>query len=456
MWYSLKHIIPNKGNTAVVVKNVAYAFIIRGVALAVSFLSTPLFIDYFNNNEVLGLWYTLLSMLTWFLTFDLGIGNGIRNYLTRALTVNNRLEARKIISSGFVSVGFTTLFLSIIGGILIWQSDPNAILNITDDLVSSEALRLSAFMVFAAIMLRFFLTTISSIFYALQKSAVNSFLALCVSILQLLYILIFGFDDVETALLNISFAYLIISNLPVIIAGIVVFTRELKGCTPHFNYIGRDTIKKIMGIGIIFFLCQIFYMLIANTNEFFIGYFWGQRNTADYTFYYKITMLASMVVSLALTPTWSMITKAYAEGNYEWVRKFFALVKRVGLIIVVLELLVIPFLQTIFDIWLGKGVLTVNYMTAFAFACFGTAFIYSSMLSTIVCGLAKMKLQSWCYGIGSILKIIAIISLAHYSNDWTWVVWVNVFVLVPYCILQQISLEKLFRGLNRPIVYERN
>lgn len=453
---SIKHIISSNGNTAIVAKNAVYAFIIKGAALAVSFLSTPLFIDYFNNNEVLGLWYTLLSILTWFLTFDLGIGNGIRNYLTRAITANDKLEVRKIISSGFASVGFATLMLSIIGGVLIWLSNPNAILNISNDLVSTEALRLSAFMVFASIMLRFFLTTISSIFYSLQKSAVNSFLALCVSVLQLLYILIFRFESVESALLNISFAYLIISNLPVVIAGIVVFTRDLKGCTPHFKYVRQATIKKIMGIGIIFFLCQIFYMLIANTNEFFIGYFWGQKNTADYTFYYKITMLASMAVSLALTPTWSMITKAYTEGNYEWVRKFFVVVKRVGLIVIGIELLTIPFLQIIFDIWLGKGVITVNYTTAFAFACFGTAFIYSSMLSTIVCGLAKMKLQSWCYGIGSILKILAIITIAHYSSDWTWVVWVNVFVLVPYCVLQQISLEKLFSNLKRPIPNERN
>lgn len=451
---SIKHIISSNGNTAIVAKNAVYAFIIKGTALAVSFLSTPLFIDYFNNNEVLGLWYTLLSILTWFLTFDLGIGNGIRNYLTRAITANNKLEVREIISSGFTAVGFTTLMLSIIGGVLIWQSNPNAILNISNDLVSTETLRLSALMFFAAIMLRFFLTTISSIFYALQKSAVNSFLSLCVSILQLLYILMFRFKNVESALLNISFAYLIISNLPVIIAGIVVFSKDLKGCTPHPRYVGQKTIQKIMGIGMIFFLCQIFYMIIANTNEFFIGHFWGQEDTADYTFYYKITMLASMIVSLALTPSWSMITKAYAEGNYEWVRKFFTIVKRAEIITVCLELLMIPFLQFIMDLWLGKGVLTVNYITAFAFACFGSAFIYSSMLSTIVCGLAKMKLQSWCYGIGSVLKIILIIFIAQYSDDWTWVVWINVLVLAPYCILQQCSLERLFNSLRQPKINE--
>jgi len=450
-----KSVFSSKRNTAIVARNTIYAFVFKGVALAVSFLSTPLFISYFNNNEVLGLWYTLLSMLTWFLTFDLGIGNGMRNYLVQSLTENDRLEARKIISSGFLSVGLTTLLLSIIGGALILNCNANSILNIPNGLISPETLRLSGLMIFAAIMLRFFLTTISSIFYALQKSAINSFLSLCVSTLQLLYILIFRFDNVENALLNISFAYLIISNLPVIIAGIVVFSRDLKDCTPHPRHVGRETIKKIMGIGVIFFLCQIFYMIIANTNEFFIGHFWGQENTADYTFYYKITMLASMIISLAMTPSWSMITKAYAEGNYEWVRKFFSVVKRVGLITVGLELLMIPFLQIIMDIWLGKGVLIVNYLTAFAFACFGSVFIYSSMLSTIVCGLAKMKLQSWCYGIGSILKIIVIVAVAHYSNDWIWVVWINVFVLAPYCVLQQRSLEKLFRSLKQSVVNER-
>lgn len=75
-----------QGNTKIVIRNTFYAFVIKGIALAISFFSTPAFIRYFDNNEVLGLWYTLLSILTWFLSFDLGIGNGIRNHLVVAIT----------------------------------------------------------------------------------------------------------------------------------------------------------------------------------------------------------------------------------------------------------------------------------------------------------------------------------------------------------------------------------
>lgn len=435
------------GNSKVVAKNALFAFIIKGVALTISFFSTPIFIRYFNDNGTLGVWYTMLSILTWFLTFDLGIGNGIRNHLVKSLSNNERIETRRIISSGCVAIGTTTLILSLIGVTIILNLNLNALFNISDLTISSKVLRISTLMVFASIMLRFFLTTVSSIYYALQKSAVNNFLALCVSILQLIYILVFRFDNPETSLLNISFAYLLISNLPVLTAGIIIFFKDLKDCRPHYIYIHKATINKIMGIGIVFFLCQIFYMVIVNTNEFFISYFWEPSNTTDYTFYYKVTMLLSIMASLALTPMWSMITKAYAEQNYQWVNHFFLLVKKCGFIVLVIELSLVPFLQSIMDIWLGKGVLKVHYPTAMAFACFGSVFIYSTMLSTIVCGLARMKLQSWCYGTGALFKIAIIPLISSHTTYWPWIVWIDVCVLIPYCVLEHIALNKLFRKL---------
>lgn len=435
-------------NTEVVAKNTLYAFLIKGFALAITFFSTPVFIRYFNNNEVLGLWYTLLSMLTWFLNFDLGIGNGIRNHLVKAIASGNRIEIKKIISSGFASVGAVTLLLSLIGILIVFNVNLNSLLNVSEKLISPSVLLTSTLMIFAAIMLRFFLTTVSSVFYALQRSAINNFLALCVSILQLCFILLFHYDSVEAALVNVSFAYLVISNLPIIIAGILIFFNELSYAKPHYLYVKKETVNKIMGIGIVFFLCQIAYMIITNTNEFFISHFWNPSATADYSFYYRIVMLLSMMVSLALTPTWSMITKAYAERDYQWLSKLYRFFKISGLGLVVLQFALVPFMQFIMNIWLGKGQITVYYPTAIAFACFGASFIYSSMLSTIVCGLAKMKLQLWCYGTGALLKMALIILIARVSNDWTWVVWSNVFILLPYCILQQIQLNRMFSVLK--------
>lgn len=447
MW-GLNFIRNINGNTKTIAKNAFYSFVIRGFALAISFFSTPAFIRYFQNNEVLGVWYTLLSILTWFLAFDLGVGNGIRNYLVIAIAEKKKENIKQILASGFASVIGITLILTIVGWWLICTINLNSLFNIPDNLISSEVLRKCTILVFIAIMMRFMLTTVSSIFYALQRSAVNSFLSLCVSILQFLFIIAFHYENVETALVNISWAYLLICNLPVIVAGIWVFFTDFKDCRPTIKSVTKEAAKKIMGIGLIFFFCQIFYLIIANTNEFFVSHYWSPTATADYSFYYRIIMLVSMGVSLALTPTWSMITKAYAEKNYHWLKKLYRSFQLVGYFIILAEFALVPFLQPIMDIWLGKGQLTVELSVSIAFACFGATFLYSSMLSTIVCGLAKMKLQFWCYGIGSLLKIAFIIIIARISSDWAWVVWSNVFILLPYCVLQQLQLNRLFAKLK--------
>ena len=447
MW-GLNFIRNINGNTKTIAKNAFYSFVIRGFALAISFFSTPAFIRYFQNNEVLGVWYTLLSILTWFLAFDLGVGNGIRNHLVIAIAEKKKENIKQILASGFASVIGITLILTIVGWWLICTINLNSLFNIPDNLISSEVLRKCTILFFIAIMMRFMLTTVSSIFYALQRSAVNSFLSLCVSILQFLFIIAFHYENVETALVNISWAYLLICNLPVIVAGIWVFFTDFKDCRPTIKSVTKEAAKKIMGIGLIFFFCQIFYLIIANTNEFFVSHYWSPTATADYSFYYRIIMLVSMGVSLALTPTWSMITKAYAEKNYHWLKKLYRSFQLVGYFIILAEFALVPFLQPIMDIWLGKGQLTVELSVSIAFACFGATFLYSSMLSTIVCGLAKMKLQFWCYGIGSLLKIAFIIIIARISSDWAWVVWSNVFILLPYCVLQQLQLNRLFAKLK--------
>lgn len=433
-------------NDKIVVKNTFFAFLIKGLALSISLLSTPAFIKYFNNNAILGIWYTLLSVLIWFLNFDLGIGNGIRNSLVKALTLNDRREAKCIISSGMVSVAVVSIFLSIGGFLILLNGDLNVFFNISRDLISQQTLFISTMCVFAAIMLRFILTTVSSIFYALQMSSVNNFLSLCVSCLQLLYVLTIHFDDPETALLNLSLAYMIISNLPVLIAGIIVFMTKLKDCKPNIHFADKLHIKNVLKIGGIFFVCQILYMLIVNTNEFFITKFFGPEFTTEYTFYYKLSSLVSMIVTLAMTPIWSIVTKAMTEGNWKWLSALIKKIQCIGLIVIGLEFLIIPFLQFIMNIWLREATISVNYSIAVAFACFGSVFVYSSMLSTIVCGLARMRLQAICYSIGVFFKFVFIIGLSKITDNWSIVVWSNFILLLPYCVVQQIDLNNYIKN----------
>ncbi|MEG2599909.1 MAG: oligosaccharide flippase family protein [Muribaculaceae bacterium] len=434
-------------NNKIILKNGVAAFIIKGLALLISFFSVPAFIHYFDNNTYLGVWYTLLSVLIWFLNFDLGIGNGIRNSLVKAFVAKDDEMAKHIISSGLFSISIVSLMIFSVGVIIFNIIDLQWIFNVADSVISKQTITTSVVIVFGAIILRFILTTVSSVFYAIQESRINNFLGLCISILLLLYVLIFHFEDKNDALIYLSYSYLILSNLPIIIAAIIIFNTRLRFCKPSIKFIDKKSIKQIMKIGSVFFVCQILYMLIVNTNEFFIAKFYNPTDVVDYTFYYKIMSLASMLVMLAMTPIWSVVTKAFEEHNYNWLYKLLNQFKIIGIILFISELFIVLFLQNILDLWLGKNSITVDYYIAFSFAIFGWCFAYSSMLSTIVCGLAKMKLQLYCYLIGVIIKIALIIILSTVIESWILIVWTNIIILLPYSILQQLDLEKYLSKL---------
>ena len=81
--------------------NILLAFFVKGISLFVSLFSMPLYIKYFDNNAALGMWYTILSMLSWINLCDLGLGNGLRNRLTEALALGQNEKAKEYISATY-------------------------------------------------------------------------------------------------------------------------------------------------------------------------------------------------------------------------------------------------------------------------------------------------------------------------------------------------------------------
>lgn len=160
-----------------------------------------------------------------------------------------------------------------------------------------------------------------------------------------------------------------------------------------------------------------------------------------------------MVVMLAITPIWSMVTKAFEEKKYIWLNNLYQRLKKIGYGIIILEFLFIPFLQPIMNIWLGNESIEVNYFTAISFALFNGTFVMGSIVSSIVCGLERMKLQALVYSVGVILKILLVILLYRMINNWVIVIWGNIIVFSAYSIAQIIDLNIFFRKLKTTNTY---
>ena len=89
MFNQLKKII---ASNEMLLKNIIGAFVVKGGSLIISVVLLPLYLRFFGDQTVLGIWYTILSILNWVVLFDLGLGQGLRNQLPVFIEKNNQIS----------------------------------------------------------------------------------------------------------------------------------------------------------------------------------------------------------------------------------------------------------------------------------------------------------------------------------------------------------------------------
>lgn len=424
-------------NNKNIVYNVLGAFGIKGGGLLLGLFTMPAYINYFQEQKTLGIWFTLLSILTWVLNFDLGIGNGLRNTLVKYIAKGNKAEIKKCTSSAYFLIGILSIIIAIAGYVAFAFVNWNSFLNISDSVISNEALNTSVTILFLSLILQFFLKLITSILYAIQKSALVNLNQFLVNLLVFIFVFTQSYGNIETRLINLSIAYLFAVNFPLILISIYVFTKDLKGAFPSFKSIDLKLGKQILSLGSIFLLVQIMYMIITTTDNFLITKLTTPENVVDYRIYNSLFLLVSTLYKLALTPIWSAVTKAFSEKNYNWIKKLYHLLLKLSLIAIVGEFVLIIFLQDIIDFWLQENTIKVNYTYALTFAITGSFFVLNAAFSSIANGLGRLKVQAYCFTIGAVLKIaLSIVLIKYFGFSWNAVLISTIIIFSIYSIAQ--------------------
>ena len=422
--------------------NIIAAFAIKGVSLLISLFSTPQYIVFFNDNSVLGVWYTILSVLSWITICDLGLGNGLRNKLTEALTAGDTERAKHYTSSAYCAITIIIIPITVIGLALIPFLDLNEFLKLNPNVISPLTIKLSLAILFVGICLNFIFKTINSVLYAMQKSSVTNFIALITSIIPLCYITFFKSEDIQFNLIALSIVHVLATAVPLITATFFVFLTSLKNCAPTPKYFTKSATKDVMGLGLGFFGAQIFFMLLMSTNELLINTFFLPEYVVEYNIYYKIFTTVGSLFMLALTPLWSKVTQDVAQKRFHILKKTNKLLYVVSGIAFIAQFAIIPFLQWFLDIWLGENSITVDYTTAIIFALFGGIFIFNNALNTIANGMGDLKTQFFVYGIAAVLKVPIIIALSHIFDGWNIIVLYNAISLIIFSAIQFIYTNK--------------
>lgn len=438
---------PNNSRDNLILKNIVASFLIKGGALFLAFLTMPAYMIYFDDQQVLGLWFTLLSVLSWVLTFDMGLGNGLRNHLVQAIVENNPTKIRKYISSAYLMIGCIVTAFMTVNIIAFPYVSWNSVFNVSEDVISRATLLTTVQIVFAGILIQFLFRLIVSVLFALQKAAVPGFLGILTNSMLLIFVMTANLGSTEANLKLLAQVNVLAVNAPLLLASIWIFSTSLKSCSPSVLFFDKGYAFDVVKLGGIFFWLQIMYMLIANTDSFLISWLSGPEYVVDYQIYNKPFMLISTVFTLALTPIWSAVTQATAEGDYKWISVLYRRLKLLAIATIVGQFIMVIILQPFINVWLGNLAIDVNMAYALIFAVSNSMFVWNGVISSIVNGTGRLKIQFILLTVGVLIKFPVAFILTGMTGAWIGVVISDIFAMFLYCLIQPIWINKHLKEL---------
>lgn len=368
-------------------RQVKGAVLFKALAVAASFFTIPLMISYLGKEQY-GIWSTLLSIMSWVVFFDLGIGNGLRNKVAESLAKNKVGEAADYISSGYTWIGIISLVLFVLVAIssflIPWQVIFNA--NVLSNTTLRDAVLIAEFFLF----FNFWLSLINQVLNAVQRTSWVVFGQLISNVSCLIVVFVL-FKKTEASLLLLITGY----GLSIVAAGVFLsfcFYKVRKDLRPKLNY-DRQYIQPLLTVGSQFFVIQLAVLVIFTTDKILITQLFGPQYVTQYDVVFKLFSIITLIHGLITAPLWSAYTDAYHRLDLQWIsqtlRKQLAIFFVVTLLVIALCFVAKP----IINLWVGED-FEIPENLVFGMGVFVVVSTWNNVFGSVLGGIGKVRLGS--------------------------------------------------------------
>lgn len=385
-------------------KSMIISTLCKPLSMIVSFLYTPILLNYLGE-ESYGIWATILSVVNWINYFDVGIGNGLRNQLTKDICKRDKAGINYSVSTAYVLLSFISGILLVIGTIVMNYIDCYRVFNTTINIRPA----LSASFIFICI--NFVLALSKVQLYALQQAEQVGIMTVLNQILNLTGISIINCFSKG----NIFFVAIIVglSGFWVNILFSFKIWRRNKELIPVITSFRTDRVKCIGNQGIRFFLIQIAGLVLFTTDNMIITQILGPSYVTPYHTVYAAFGLVNGVFAAMMAPLWSKYTVAKEKNDFKWIKKIIIRLDMLLIPVCFILILGITLFKPISVIWLKKS-LNYDYGLILAMGIYYFIYIWSSIYAGCLNGMGKINLQMYLAVFTAILNIPLSIFLGKY------------------------------------------
>lgn len=415
----------------------------KAVAMLASFLAIPMMIRYLGQEQF-GVWSTLLTVMSWIVFFDLGVGNGLRNKVAEALAKNDKAEAANYIASGYSLIGLIALVLwALVTGasfFVPWQAvfNTQAILEAT--------LRLTVQVAVFFVVLNFWIGLISAILGAVQKTALTALSQLISNVLAFLFVFALT-KTTDASITYLALAY----GVSLVIANIGLSWWFYQGHPelrpkPHLD---KQHVNPLLSVGMQFFTIQIAVLVIFTTDKVLITQLLGPEYVTQYDVIFKLFGLITFAHALISAPLWSAYTDAYSRNDMHWIKRMlqkqFIIFGGVLVAVITMGLLTKP----IIAIWIGHE-MTVSQPLVISIGLFVLVSTWNNIYAMFVNGVGQIKLQLYTAVIAMIINIpLAILFVKWFGLGLSGVVLATVVSLLLAAVALPIQVNQIIRKRTR-------
>jgi O-antigen/teichoic acid export membrane protein len=426
--------------------NTFLGLLIKGGGILVSLLLVPLTIDYLSKDTY-GTWLTISSIVTMLMFLDIGVGNGLRNKFSEAVTNQNTALARAYVSTAYSIFGIVQLFFICLFLIIIryvpWQ-------RVFNTHIDTKQLQIVVLLTAVAMAIKLVLDILSYILFALQEASWVGFMTFLTNVI----ILISTYILTKFTSGNLIYLAAITAISPIIvllISGFILYRARLKIYRPSFRLVNLNYASSLLALGYKFFVIQIAVVVIFYTDNLIITQLFGPSEVTTYNVAFRYFNTTNTLFAIAIGPYWSAFTEAFVKNDISWMKQTYSYLQKLWLILVVIIIVMIIVANPIYSIWIGNRV-TVPYLLNICMGLFIVISCWNSITTSVVNGLGKVRLELYYALVAAIINIPLAIFLGQILNIGSaGVILATCISLLIGSILGTIQAKKLISGTAKGI-----
>jgi O-antigen/teichoic acid export membrane protein len=314
---SIKNRIERVGRAG---KSLSISFVSQITTSIVSFIMVPLLIQYLSRDNY-GLWVTLISLVSWILSSDFGIGYGFRNRVTEYLADHDKVKLNGYFKNTFQYYLIITFFII---AFFIYVLNTNPILS---------KYKLLSLIIYLPYIVYFPFSISNQILQGLRYVHLTALINLFRAVLWALFVICVITFNKDRNLLNIAIGYSVVNSIVNAVAVYLAFTKSQISIPKFKSLLTPPVIDKTLVTGLKFFVLQISSLLLFSMGNYYVYSNLTPNDTAHYDTINKIYTLYMTFFNMIISVFWSEIVFQKATGNFEKLRVTYKKLLAISLVV---------------------------------------------------------------------------------------------------------------------------